>query len=765
MGIYRRGKTDWAHIIGFFLIGLWLFLGLLTPPALAVVESIEVQGNRRIETSTVLAYLPIRIGQDYDQAQINKALKTLFKTGLFSDITIERKGDVLIVLVKENPIINIVAFEGNDQIEEDSLTPLINLPSRSVYNRAKILQAAQTIKQQYLRQGYYRVQVAPQIIELDQYRVNIVFKIIEGSKNYIEKIFFLGNKVFSDGELRAAIVTTQSSWWKFLSITDTYDPDRLEFDRQLLRAFYTRRGYADFSVEAQLAERSPTSDGFFLTFVVNEGRFYRFGDSFFEIKIPGLDKSFFEDLILYQRGARFDGYKVGRSLDAINKRAQELGYAFIQVAPDLRYDRSNGVINVAWRIAEAPRSYIERINIQGNSHTEDRVIRREIRFDEGDVYNRTLIAQSERHIRSLGFFDGVQVKTSQGSRKDKVVLDVNVAERPTGEISLGFGYSSLDGLIADFSIRESNFQGKGQRLEAGVSYATKRHGVNLTFAEPYFFSLPLRLSASLFYSFDDFTENQGYELTRLGASTSVRFRVRDDAYFTLIYQLISSERIYEGAAQSSLAGEFLESIWGYRLTYDRRDDVRLPSEGWLSQIGQDISGLGGEARYVRSFIDLRFYNTLSDTPAGKYIFATRFLSGHILPWGGYDASTRHNFFLGGGNNLRGFDNAGAGPRSVGGLSLGARYYGALSNEIRISTQTLRQIGLTPTLFLDMAMIGTSGVDLGNDDRDRPGLRMSAGFSLLWDSPLGPLRFDFSDILLKENYDIEENFQFQIGVAF
>ncbi len=760
----RRGLSG-------FLLGFFLITTLAFAQEGPVIEEIIVEGNRRIEASTVLAYLPMRAGERYDQEKANEALKVLFRTTLFSDVKIVRRGRKIVVVVSENPIIKDVVFEGNDAIDDDALIPLIDLPSRSIYSRSKVLLAAQLITQQYRRQGYYAMRVEPKIIELDQYRVNVVFDIDEGRKNYIEGIYFLGNEAFSDSELRGAIVTSIYQWWKFLSVTDTYDPDRLEFDKQLLRAFYTRRGYADFSVEAHLAERSEGRDGFIITFVVNEGPVYRFGRDKFNIQIPGLEADPFRSLFIHQEGVRYDAFKVGRSLDALNDAAQELGYAFIEVNPDLERDRENGIVNIIWHISEAPRTYIERIDINGNSHTEDRVIRREFRLREGDVFNRALVARSERAIRGLNFFNGVQINPRQGSSADKVVLDTQIAERPTGEISLGVGYSSLDGFLGDFAIRENNFQGRGQVLETVFGYGTRRRTVNFRFIEPYFFGRRLSFSTDASYLFRDLQRNRGYDFERVGAAASLRFPLREDAYLTLQYE-IENDTVSNSTTVAE--DDRLKSIIGYVLSYDRRDDIIQPSGGWLVRFGQDVAGIGGQAQFLRSSLDLRGYLTLSNTAAGRYVGASRLLVGHVIPYGGSDLFTSDRFFLGAGN-FRGFDRSGAGPRNVGtgDNALGAKLYAIWSNELRISSQALRQVGLTPILFMDIGIAGDSGlgdnlVDSVGDPiivRDNFGVRMSVGFSLLWESPLGPLRFDFSDVLLKENYDREDNFHFQIGVAF
>lgn len=752
---------------GFFLaFSLMLFS---VEAAAAPISEIEVKGNRRIDSATVRAYLPIQIGDEYDSAQADKALKTLFNTGLFSDIKIRQLGTKLLVKVSENPIIVRVSFEGNDALDDEVLTPLINLEPRSVYNRARVLAATQTIIQQYRRQGYYRARVEPKIIELDSSRVNVVFEIDESRKNYVEKIYFLGNEVFSAADLHSAIATTEYKFWKFLSVTDTYDPDRLEFDKQLLRNFYTRRGYADFSVEAVLAERDISSDGFYITFIINEGIRYRFGENIFRIKIPGITKDNFEDLIEYDVGDIFDGFQIGKSRDAINAQAQSLGYAFIDVRPDLETNRKKNIVQVVWNIAEAPRSYIERIQISGNSHTEDSVIRREFRIQEGDAFNRTLIAQTERHIRGLGFFDNVSIEPRAGSAADKIVIEAKVAERPTGEISLGAGYSTTEGFIGDFSIKENNFQGKGQTLGISFSYAQRSQNVSLSFIEPYFFGYRLRFGSNVFYQVNDLVRTRGYRLDRTGFSLSLRFPLREDLYLTTLYKL-QNDRVY-GATVNVVEGNTLESIIGYRIIYDHRDDVRNPSDGLFLQLGQDYAGAGGQAFYMRTTGDFRWYTTLANVVSGKYIFASRLNIGHLYPLGNYEPLTLNNFFLGAGN-LRGFGRSGAGPRRAVGTSVGGRLYGILSNELRISSGFLTQLGLTPILFLDTAIIGDSGADtreyyaVRNDPvRDNFGLRISAGFSLLWESPLGPLRFDFADVLLKESYDDEQNFHFQIGVSF
>ncbi len=734
-----------------------------------VVEEIIVRGNQRIEAETVRTYMQLKVGDPYSELRADLSLKSLYATGLFSDIEITRDGVRLIVAVEENPVINLIAVEGNDQIGDEDILAAIPLSVRSVYNRVQVQDALQIILQQYRRLGRFAASVEPKIIRLTQNRINLVFEVDEGVKTGIAGIHFFGNRAFTDSELRSQIATSVSAWWRFLTSNDTYDPDRLQVDVQLLRRFYVRRGFADFRVLASRAELVRDRSGFIVSFAVEEGRRYRFGDTRFNIRIEEIDRERLTALVRYEKGQTYDAFKVARSLESINTTAQELGYAFVSVEPRLERDREQGVVNIVWEIGEGARSYVEAVAISGNTITQDRVIRRQIKIAEGDVFNRVLLAKSERNLRALGFFEGVSITPRRGSAPDRVVLDTALTERPTGEITLGLGFSSADGFLGEFALRQNNFLGRGQTIGVELAYSTQRRVIDLSFIEPFFLDRDLRLGGDVFYLTNDFQNVSGYDRLLFGGRASLDFPVGEDARLRISYG-IEQEDIFDIAPNASqlvrdAAGEVTRSILGYRYLLDRRDDVRNPRDGWLFLFEQDIAGLAiGDIRYVSTQSQFRYYIPIAETASSSYIGALRLAGGYVTAWGGERLRISDHFTVGG-TNFRGFRLGGAGSRDlVSGNALGANSYLVLTSELRVVSELFLQFGLTPIFFVESGFAG--GYDgAGANIAEERAFRISAGISLYWDSPIGPIRLDFSDVLIREPHDRTETFRLRAGLPF
>ena len=479
-------------------LGLGASFGEFSAYAQAI-QTIRVEGNKRVEPETVRSYLTFSTGDAYDPALVDESLKTLFATGLFQDVRIRREGSTIVIIVLENPIVSRVAFEGNREIEDDTLASEVQLKARAVYTRARVQADVQRILDLYRRQGLYAAQVDPKIINLDNNRIDVVFEISEGPTTKVRAINFIGNSAFSDLQLRFVVSTTQTNLLSFLKATNIYDPDRLNLDRELLRQFYLKNGYADARIVSATADLDRDGRGFFITFTVEEGERYRFGAIDVESALPSVNIEALRGSILTRTGRVYNVEKVEKTIEALTISVSQQGYAFGQVKPRFERDESTHTMGIVYIIEEGPRIYIERINIVGNFRTQDDVIRRQFRLAEGDAFNRLLVEAARKRLRALGFFKTVDIDTEPGSAADRVVLVVKVVEQPTGELSFGVGYSTSEGVIGDISITERNLMGKGQYVRLGFSGSLDRAQVDFSFTEPHFLDRNLAAGFDLFH--------------------------------------------------------------------------------------------------------------------------------------------------------------------------------------------------------------------------------------------------------------------------
>ncbi|RME63618.1 MAG: outer membrane protein assembly factor BamA, partial [Alphaproteobacteria bacterium] len=468
-------------------LGLWLCTPAAAQDQGGVITAITVQGSQRIEPDTVRSYVGLAIGDRYTPEALDAAFKRLFATGLFADVTIRSLAGRIEITVVENPIINRIVFEGNKAIKNDDLNEEVRLQPRQVYTRAKVRADVQRIIELYRRKGRFAASVEPKIIQLEQNRVDLVFEIAEGQKSRVRQINFIGNRDFSDSDLRGEIATRESRWWRLFTSNDTFDPDRMAFDREKLRQFYLQQGYADFRVISAVAELTRDRKDFYITFTLEEGEIYDFGEINVESQIRDLKPELLKHLLLTRSGKRYNAKLIEDSVEALTNFAGLGGYAFVDIRPRVRRDRENRKMNITFQVLEAPRVYVERINIYGNVRTLDNVVRREFRLAEGDAFNTVKLERSKQRIQSLGFFqEEMEIERIQGSTPDKIILEVNVEERATGELSLGAGFSSLENFLFDFSIRERNLLGRGQELRLGATISSRRKQVDIGFTEPYF---------------------------------------------------------------------------------------------------------------------------------------------------------------------------------------------------------------------------------------------------------------------------------------
>lgn len=725
----------------------------------SVIQTIEITGNQRIEPETIKSYMLVDLNDDYDEELIDRSLKALFATGLFADVIIRPTSTGISVQVVENPIINRIAFEGNQKLDQEELQAEVRLGPRVVYTRARVQADAQRIVELYRRSGRFAATVDPKIIELTQNRVDLIFEINEGPVTGVRRINFIGNRDFSDEELRGLIVTQESRWWKLLASNDNYDPDRVAYDRELLRRYYLQQGYADFRVISAVAELTRDREDFYITFTVEEGTTYRIGDVRVDSEIGSLNPGTLRSLVKTVPGSLYNADEIDSTIEDMTKLAGTLGYAFVNIRPRVKRDRENRTVNITYHVQESQRVYVERINIQGNSRTLDRVIRREFRLAEGDAFNAVLLDRSKTRIRALGFFANVDVTTEDGSTEDRTIVNVEVEEQSTGELTLGAGFSSAQSFVAEFRISERNLLGRGQRLNLGALIGSRRSEVDFSFTEPYFLGRNIAAGIDIFRVTNDFQDEAGFDSESTGFGLRAGFPISEFMLLNTRYVLredtIKDVNTTSRTILDSEGTETISSI-GYTLTFDNRDDIRLPTRGYRLQLQQDIAGLGGTVSYLKTELKYAIYKEVFD----DVIAIGKSEQGLILGLGD-DVRIIDRFFLGP-DEIRGFDRAGLGPRDLAtGDGLGGNLYYTLSGELNFPLGLPEEFGVRGSLFIDggsLADIDESGANI----IDKGTMRAATGFGISWDSPFGPIRIDFTETLLSEEFDETERVNFRFG---
>jgi outer membrane protein insertion porin family len=748
---------------------LALLLGAL--PALAQefftgepIGDIRVEGNQRIEADTIRSYMQLSPGDPFEPARIDRALKNLFGTGLFADVTFSRDGTALVVTVKENPIINELAFEGNSHIDDEQLTNEVQLRPRVVYTQTRVQADTKRILELYRRSGRYAATVEPKVIPLDQNRVNLVFEIHEGDLTVVERIDFVGNKAFSDGTLKGEILTKETAFYRFLSSDDIYDPDRLAADQEALKNFYTSEGYVDFVVVSAVAELSPDLKSFFLTFTVDEGPRYHVGQIDIQSTLKDLDPESLRQYIELGEGDWYDSSSVDRSIDDMTTAIGTLGYAFVKIDAQLtRHSTEDDfIVDITFVVQEGPRVFVNRINITGNVRTLDRVVRREFRLSEGDAFNSAKLNRTRQRIQNLGFFSKVDVTARPTDDPDKVDINVNVEEQSTGELTFGIGFSTGAGPLGQINIRERNLLGRGQDLRLDLMISGRDSQIQLSFTEPYFLEKELAAGFDVFHMLGNRRESS-YDLDRTGFGTRAGYDITEYLRQTW-HQRFARRDIHDVDSSTSLAiqqqeGVTYESIVGQNLTYDRRDSRFDPHEGYVLRYDSDVAGLGGDVRYLSNQVSAGYYFpltssvTLSAEGQAGYIFGL-----------GQDVLINDAFELGG-SSFRGFKVGGLGPRDRATDDfLGGNLFYVGSFQVAFPLGLPEEYGIRARTFTDFGSLGMTDSDTATSV-DRMSLRLSVGMGITWRSPFGPFAVDVAYPLLKEDFDEEEIFQFSVGTRF
>jgi outer membrane protein insertion porin family len=751
-------------------------------PALGpTIRAINVQGTQRVEPPTVLSYVTLHTGDAYDEAAADRSLKALFATGLFADVKFNWDGSTLNINVVENPLINRVVFEGNDKVSEKDLTKEVQLKPRSVFTRSKVQADVQRIIELYRRNGKFAATVDPQIIQRPQNRVDLVFSINEGPTTGVSRISFIGNKIYDDSTLKDQIATEESAWYKFLASNDNYDPDRLTFDREQLRRFYLKNGYADFRVVSAVAELAPDRENFYITFTVDEGPLYKFGKVVIDSTIKELQPSTLRSSVPIVDGSRYNAELVDKSIDALTNAVGNKGYAFAEVHPRIKRNRDTHTIDVVFEINQGARVYVEKINITGNTHTLDKVIRREFRLVEGDAFNRVLMDRSRTRIKGLGFFKDIDVKPVQGSAPDRTVLNVAVTEQSTGELSVGAGYSSESSFVGQFSYTQRNLFGRGQLLRLSIEASGIEKNFSLSFTEPYFMDRQLAAGFDIYKIITDFQQVE-YEGDTTAAGVRLGFPVSEFGAVGLRYTFrVDDIKAFNDASIAILdaVGTENTSLVGYSYSYNTLDDPIKPTRGVTFQFSQDFAGFGGDEKYVRSVATFSVHH-----PVFWNMFNAQFSlnAGYINAFDGQAVRVNERFFEGG-DTFRGFALAGVGPRDIharGENAIGGNAYAIGSASLRLPDFLPADYGIAMALFSDFGTVGHidkfpisqypggACADINNPSlpcvKDNMAFRASAGLSVSWKSPFGPVQIDFGIPFVKTSYDKSQIIHFSAGTG-
>ena len=730
-----------------------------------VVEEIRVVGTQRIDPSTVNAYMQIKPGDKYDPAKVDDSLKNLFNTGLFADVTLRREGDAVVVQVVENPIINRIAFEGNRKLDNEALLSEVSLRPRVVYTRTKVQGDVQRLLDIYRRSGRFAATVDPKVIQLPENRVDLVFEIEEGGKTGIRAINFIGNSEFSDGSLRETIQTTESAFYNFLTSNDTYDPDRLSFDRELLRRFYLSEGYADFRVVSAIAELTEDRDDFIVTFTLDEGPQYNFGTLEVASELRGVEGAELGGLIAADAGDTFDANEVEETIQSITESLGERGFAFVDVRPRVDRDRDALTIDVTYEIREGPRVFVERIDIAGNERTLDEVIRREFTIVEGDAFNTAKLRRTRQRLQDLGFFSRVDINNTPGSANDRTIVSVNVEEQSTGELSIGAGFSSTAGVLTDIALRERNLLGRGQDLRVSTTLATKQQQIDLSFTDPYFLDRDVAAGFDVFVRTTDFSDRSSFEQSEVGFGLRAGYQMTEKLRHTARYRFTrdSIDDIQTDASDVVKAqeGTFTTSSIENDFFFDELDSKFEPTDGYSLSYSVDLAGFGGSEKFLRNEVGANYFVPLFGS---SFIGSVGGEAGHLAPLDDDETRISERFFLGG-SRLRGFEVGGVGPRDlVTDDSIGGTQYYRGSAEIGFPLGLPEEFDIKGAVFSDMGSVWGSDDPFPNI-ADDASLRATAGIGISWGSPVGPVRINLARPLMKEDYDKTEFFSFSFGTRF
>jgi len=762
---HRKKTGPIKNIIKNFLVLFFCFIFVKNSYA---QDKIEIKGIDRVEESTITQYFEnFKIDKNFKK-NIEIIRKNLLETELFSTVKIYQKNKNIIVEIVENPIIYETKFIGNKKIDEEILLSEITLKKRSVFSRSRLESDIKRINEIYVKSGRFLTQIEPKIIVKEKNRIELIYEINEGPKANIGEIYFIGNKEFSDRELSEQISTKKSVWWKFLSSSDIYDSDRIEFDKEILRRFYNNNGFADFETTSALAQINRNKDNFFITFLIEEGIKYKFGEITINNHVEKFDPEILYKNILFKTGQIYNSDSIEQSINKMIETMSEKSYAFANIEPILKRDRDKKTIDIEFVINETPRIFIDQIRIFGNTRTIDEVIRRELRIREGDPYNVNKINRSKQRIENLGFFEKVDFETKRIDDSDRVDLEIIVKEKRTGELSLGIGYSTIDRANINAGIRENNLFGTGRRIGLNVQKSYTSLSADLSYTKPYFLGRSLDAGFEIFKLNSTKRNSRMYESDNSGLRLNASYSITEflDHLVSYSYSNQRIGNITQGVslATQSLQGNYTYSAVEQTLTFDKTNNRLNPKKGYFISLSQVYNGFGGNIKNLKHEGRAGYF-----IPTYNNDFILKFLArGGVIDGLKEDVNIQNNFFIGG-NNFRGFQFWGIGPRSSSGPNdaLGGKIYYVGTAEFTFPLGLPRELGISGALFWDNGTLKSVDSSIKNKTNviDSGSLRSSAGVSISWASPVGPIRLDFAKIIRQENYDKTQTFNFNLGTNF
>ncbi len=754
----------------FLVVSLCVFSNAVAD---GTINKIIVHGNQRIETSTIKEYVGFHEGQHFSLESQNSAVKNLYATSLFEDININFDNGILKITVKETPFVSKVTFVGNSKIKSAILTNEVSTVAGESLRKAKLRADVEKIKEMYKRSGRFSVDVKSQIEDQGNNAVKVVFQITEGPKTGVKSIYFAGNANYSNSELRSIILTKESKWFRFLETNDTYDPDRIEYDKHLLTKFYNSVGFADFTVISVTADLLPTKEGFVLTYSIDEGDKYQFGDITVNNKLKNVETSEVEKFISQRKGEIFNLGTMESIAEKISNYLGSRGYPQVEVYPDIKPNRGTKIVDVVIVVDQADKIFINKINIEGNLKTEDHVIRRQLNIAEGDIYNRTKIEKGEQNIRNLDYFDKFSLKIAPTNKRDKYDINIDVEEKSTSSIGLDLGYNTSGGPFGRISFLERNLLGTGKYLSAGVQAGKRSTSYYGGITDPNFLDRDLTFGVNLFKNQDGRGSGfgngeQNYARTSMGARTSIGYDITDDLSHEIEY-LIKQDKL-SGATNSSSRfiveqmGKFTTSAIGHSLTYDRTDSRILPKNGYLIVGSQEFAGVGGNTKYLKHELDGKYFKSFVEN---KYTLKLSAAAGHIRGVSGKKVRISDRFNLGD-YSLRGFASGGIGPRDKKtDEGFGGQKYYTLSSELNFPVGLPEEFNVTGLVFADAGSLwdadSKSSTDQGfyNDKA----LRTSVGFGFIWITKIAPIRVDWGFPVKKQKYDEKQTFHIKFSTHF
>ena len=777
------------------LIGLLVLVFSLVAPvgvpffvaqsSFAAASGIVIEGGQRVDRETVLSYLQFNSPQTATAAKIDESIKALFQTGLCSDVNIVRRGPTIVIRIVENPLINVVNFEGNSEIDDEALQKEVEVKQSMIFTKARIQSDTRRVLALYQAKGFYNVKVNPQLIRLPENRVNIAFVIDENGKTEIKNISFTGNKSFSADTLQGVIVTKQSTWWNPFLRNNTYDADRLEYDKELLRRHYLKNGFADVQILSAEAHLQPDGNSFEVSFAIEEGPRYSVADVAVDIGNANLDPKGLTSVVKTGVGDTYNASKVDKSVENLTLEASNQGFVFAKVEPKVDRNSTGNTVNITYQLSEGTRAYVERIDIVGNTRTRDEVIRRELRLYEGDAFNRTLIERARRRLTALDFFSKIDFKEQPGSAPDKINLIVEVEEKSTGSLTFSIGYSSVEAVVGSVSVAERNLFGRGLQAKLNTTLSFVKQQVDFSYTDPYFLGSPISAGFDVFATQADNQTASSYSSRVVGGALRTGFDLDEFSslnfkYYLAYRSVYGIDPLTSSPAVLAQNGDSWKSAVSASYTYDDLDNPNNPTSGFRGQIVEELAGLGGSTYYSKTEVHAYYFIPLFDD---QVVVKLEGNAGHIQGIGGNNVPLQDRFFKGG-DSFRGFANSGIGPKQIGndGLydSIGAQDYAIGTIEAQFPLGLPEAFGISGEVYSDFGTafntseipiakgIGTctGGSSAANCSiADSMGLRASVGAGIVWNSPFGPLKFEYSYPILKQDSDDLKYFNFSIGTRF